>query len=137
MEKQPFILIAEDDQEDQFLLTNAFQIIGHSENIHFVEDGKEVLDYLGTMHRNNYSSVLIVLDIAMPSLNGIETLSCLKINEVYKEIPVIILTSSANENEKRKLLEIGAAKFITKPARFHQMIETAKLIYDSSKGAIL
>ena len=55
----------------------------------------------------------------MLCLNGIETLSWLKSNDVYKEIPVIILTSSANENEKRKLLEIGAAKFITKPARFH------------------
>src|SRR5688572_24938649 len=120
MNKKPFILIAEDDEEDRFLLTTAFDKIGHSEIIHFVDNGKELLGYLEIKHPENIFSVLIVLDIYMPDLDGIETLKLLKTDFHFRNIPVIILTTSANENEKKKCLNNGATEFITKPAVFHQ-----------------
>ena len=75
---------------------------------------------------------LIVLDLNMPILNGMETLSRLKAHTVYKNIPVIIYTTSVHEVEKARCLEIGAADFIKKPARFQQTISTAKFLHESA-----
>jgi CheY-like chemotaxis protein len=68
----------------------------------------------------------------MPILNGMETLSRLKAHSIYKDIPVIIFTTSIHEVEKARCLEIGAADFIRKPARFQQTISTAKFLHDSA-----
>ena len=75
---------------------------------------------------------LIVLDLNMPILNGMETLSRLKAHSLYKNIPVIMFTTSIHEVEKAKCLEIGAADFIKKPARFQQTISTAKYLHESA-----
>jgi DNA-binding response OmpR family regulator len=75
---------------------------------------------------------LIVLDLNMPILNGMETLSRLKSHSVYKNIPVIIFTTSVHEVEKARCLEIGALDFIKKPARFQQTISTARFLHESA-----
>ena len=75
---------------------------------------------------------LIVLDLNMPILNGMETLSRLKSHNVYKNIPVIMFTTSIHEVEKARCLEIGAADFIKKPVRFQQTISTAQYLHDSA-----
>lgn len=77
---------------------------------------------------------LIVLDLNMPILNGMETLSRLKAHTIYKTIPVIMFTTSVHEVEKEKCLEIGAADFIKKPARFQQTISTARYLHESASG---
>jgi CheY-like chemotaxis protein len=75
---------------------------------------------------------LIVLDLNMPILNGMETLLRLKAHNIYKDIPVIMFTTSVHEVEKEKCLAIGAADFIKKPARFQQTISTAKFLHESA-----
>jgi DNA-binding response OmpR family regulator len=75
---------------------------------------------------------LIVLDLNMPILNGMETLSRLKSHTVYKNIPVIMFTTSVHEVEKARCLEIGALDFIKKPARFQQTISTARYLHESA-----
>jgi len=132
--KKPFILIADDDQEDRFLLHTAFEEIGRSNDILLVENGMQVLSYLdASAHQQNMPS-LIVLDLNMPILDGMETLSRLKAHNVYRDIPVIIYTTSIHEVEKAKCLQIGAADFIKKPARFQQTISAAKFFHDSASG---
>jgi CheY-like chemotaxis protein len=132
MSQKPFILIADDDQEDRYLLHTAFEEIGRSNDIYLVENGLQVFSYLDTFIEQSGMPSLIVLDLNMPILNGMETLSRLKSHNVYKNIPVIIFTTSVHEVEKARCLEIGAVDFIKKPARFQQTISTARFLHDSA-----
>jgi CheY-like chemotaxis protein len=132
MSQKPFILIADDDQEDRYLLHTAFEEIGRSNDIYLVENGLQVFTYLdSSMEQTNMPS-LIVLDLNMPILNGMETLSRLKAHNLYKNIPVIMFTTSVHEVEKERCLAIGAADFIKKPARFQQTVSTAKYLHESA-----
>jgi CheY-like chemotaxis protein len=132
MIQKPFILIADDDQEDRYLLHTAFEEIGRSNDIFLVENGLQVFTYLdSSMEQTNMPS-LIVLDLNMPILNGMETLLRLKAHNLYKDIPVIMFTTSVHEVEKEKCLAIGAADFIKKPARFQQTVSTAKFLHESA-----
>jgi CheY-like chemotaxis protein len=132
MSQKPFILIADDDQEDRYLLHTAFEEIGRSNDIFLVENGLQVFTYLdSSMEQTNMPS-LIVLDLNMPILNGMETLLRLKAHNLYKDIPVIMFTTSVHEVEKEKCLAIGAADFIKKPARFQQTVSTAKFLHESA-----
>ena len=132
MSQKPFILIADDDQEDRYLLHTAFEEIGRSNDIYLVENGLQIFSYLDTFIEQSGMPSLIVLDLNMPMLNGMETLSRLKSHNVYKNIPVIIFTTSVHEVEKARCLEIGAVDFIKKPARFQQTISTARYLHDSA-----
>jgi len=133
MTSKPFILIADDDQEDRYLLHTAFEEIGRSSDIHLVENGIQVFSFLDTQAKERGMPALIVLDLNMSILNGMETLARLKSHALYKNIPVIIFTTSIHEVEKAKCLQIGAVDFIKKPARFQQTISTARFLHDSAK----
>src|SRR5687767_15933848 len=102
MSQKPFILIADDDQEDRYLLHTAFEEIGRSNDIYLVENGLQVFNYLDSSIEQTNMPALIVLDLNMPILNGMETLSRLKAHSLYKDIPVIIFTTSIHEVEKEK-----------------------------------
>jgi len=132
MIQKPFILIADDDQEDRYLLHTAFEEIGRSNDIFLVENGLQVFNYLDSSVEQTNMPSLIVLDLNMPILNGMETLLRLKAHNIYKDIPVIMFTTSVHEVEKEKCLAIGAADFIKKPARFQQTISTAKFLHESA-----
>jgi CheY-like chemotaxis protein len=132
MSQKPFILIADDDQEDRYLLHTAFEEIGRSDDIALVENGLQVFAYLDTSLEQSDMPALIVLDLNMPILNGMETLSRLKAHKLYKNIPVIMFTTSIHEVEKARCLEIGAADFMKKPARFQQTISTARYLHESA-----
>lgn len=132
MSQKPFILIADDDQEDRYLLHTAFEEIGRSNDIYLVENGLQVFSYLDTLLEQSIMPSLIVLDLNMPILDGMQTLSRLKSHAIYKHIPVIIYTTSVHELEKSRCMEIGAADFIKKPARFQQTITTARYLHDSA-----
>jgi CheY-like chemotaxis protein len=132
MTTKPYILIADDDQEDRFLLDIAFKEIGSFELIHMVENGVQVISYLNAIEDNNLLPTLIVLDLNMPVLNGIDTLLQLKTDPRFKDIPVIIHSTSMYEAEKEKCIEIGAIDFIKKPVSFEQMISTARFFQQFS-----
>lgn len=134
MNRKPFILIADDDQEDRFLLHTAFEEIGRSDDIFLVENGMQVFNYLDASAQEDCIPSLIVLDLNMPLLNGMETLSKLKSDSRYRNIPVIIYTTSVHEVEKAKCLEIGAADFIKKPARFNQTVKAAQFLHEFGLG---
>ena len=132
MSRKPFILIADDDQEDRFLLSTAFEEIGRSEDIYLVENGLQVFKYLDDSVKQDRVPSLIVLDLNMPVLNGMETLAKLKSDTRYSNIPVIIYSTSIHEVEKEKCLKIGAAEFIRKPARFNQTVAAAQFMHEFS-----
>src|ERR1700733_5411347 len=114
------ILIAEDDMEDQYIMTRTFDELGHTDLIKFVENGEMAVSYLKQLTESNIS--LIILDLNMPCLNGTETLRWIKSTEKYSNVPVIIFSTSVNEIEKQICIELGIREYITKPSKYFDYI---------------
>ncbi len=122
-----FILIAEDDADDRFLLQAAFEENGFSDRLQFVENGVEVLEYLAAIsspEKERSFPRFILLDLNMPKKDGREVLRELKQNPDLKKIPVIIFSTTNNEQEMRRCYELGANSYITKPNSFESLLKT-------------
>lgn len=122
-----FILIAEDDADDRYLLQSAFEENGYKDKLYFVENGVEMLTYLYKLIENNSAPQLprfILLDLNMPKKDGREVLKEIKLNHQLKKIPVIIFSTTNNEQEMRRCYELGANSYITKPNSFENLIKT-------------
>ena len=122
-----FILIAEDDADDRFLLQAAFEENGFTDKLHFVENGVEVLDYLNgrtSTGRDKKYPRFILLDLNMPKKDGREVLRELKQHPDLKKIPVVIFSTTNNEQEMRRCYELGANSYITKPNSFESLLKT-------------
>jgi two-component system response regulator len=125
--EEVFILIAEDDADDRFLLKAAFEENGYKDRLHFVENGVEVLDYLHKLTAGDSEVKLprfILLDLNMPKKDGREVLKELKQSPFFKKIPVIVFSTTNNEQEMRRCYELGANSYITKPNSFENLIKT-------------
>ena len=118
MSLKPFILIADDDQEDRYLLHTAFEEIGLSNDIHLVENGLQVFKYLETSFEQSGMPSLIVLDLNMPILDGWGFLNYYEKldSELRQKFNVYILSSSIDEvdiNESKKYDSVRS--FFSKP----------------------
>lgn len=125
-----FILIAEDDADDRFLLRSAFKENNFNDELLFVENGVELMDYLYSADRNSEAIFphFILLDLNMPKKDGREALREIKQNERFKQIPVIIFSTTNNEIEMKRCYELGANSYITKPNSFENLIRTVASI---------
>jgi len=123
------IFMAEDDAEDIFIILEAMEHIKASHLMHFAENGVLLLEMLNKHYQNNELPCLIVLDLNMPKMNGTETLSHIKNDERFRNIPVIIYSTSINPFEKEKCMRLGAHSYITKPITFHDGVETARTFH--------
>lgn len=117
MKDQKAILVADDDIEDHHILMDYFMASGLEDSVCFVENGQKLLEYLDKIS-DDLLPQLIVLDLNMPILNGIQTLQTLKKSARLKNIPVIIYSTSDNEQERRKSLNLGAIDYLVKPNTF-------------------
>ncbi|MBI4976314.1 MAG: response regulator [Spirochaetes bacterium] len=127
------ILIAEDDSEDRILIQEAFHESRLANDIKFVADGEELLDYLrhtGKYHGDKSATRpgIILLDLNMPKKDGRETLRDLKADPLLATIPVIILTTSQAEEDIVKSYKTGASGFITKPVTFDGLVNVMRII---------
>lgn len=114
----PKILVADDDVEDQEMLMEYF--LGGGLNQHdvaFVTNGRAALEYL---RHNAALPKLIVLDLKMPIMDGQSTLLQIKSEEKFKSIPVVIYSTSSNEQDKRKCLVNGALEYFVKPSSYNE-----------------
>jgi len=121
--KHAKILIVDDDQDDQFMLKKIFKTILPDAEIDQAYNGAECIDYLES-HSENFPDI-ITMDLNMPLINGIEATAQIKKNARLKHIPIIILTTSDRDNDKKNALESGANDFFIKP-----------VVYDELKTAI-
>jgi two-component system response regulator len=119
-----FILIAEDDADDRFLLQAAFEENGFSDKLHFVGNGVEVLDFLESLKDVSEYPRFILLDLNMPKKDGREVLRELKNHHSLNTIPVVIFSTTNNEQEMRRCYELGANSYITKPNSFESLLKT-------------
>lgn len=122
-----FILIAEDDADDRFLLQAAFEENGFTDRLQFVDNGVELMEYLSSLKRDDDVSALlpkfILLDLNMPKKDGREVLKEIKQHAVLKKIPVVIFSTTNNEQEMRRCYELGANSYVTKPNSFEHLLK--------------
>lgn len=131
--EQKNILLVEDNPDDVELAKRAFQKINMINNIVVTRDGAETLDYLygrGKFEGRDTNNIprLILLDLKMPKVHGIEVLKQIRNNERTKYIPVIILTSSQDKKDVISSYELGANSYIVKPIDFVKFLEVVQQI---------
>lgn len=127
MELQPgqtiTILIADDDEDDRLMARDALQESKLVNDLHFVEDGEELMDFL--YRRGKYQAPasaprpgLILLDLNMPRKDGREALQEIKTDPDLRQIPVVVLTTSKAEEDIFRSYDLGVNSFISKPITF-------------------
>jgi CheY-like chemotaxis protein len=119
------ILMVDDDPEELILIEEALLDVG--QKVHYEENGVEALNYLDRCDVLQLPC-LIVLDLNMPKLNGIETLVQLKSADKYRDIKVVIYSTSVNNIEKEKCIRLGAYAYLAKPLSYAETLKTAKFL---------
>ncbi len=114
MNPYKLVLYADDDVDDKDWVSEACKALNCSINMIFVDNGRQVFDYLSKA-TNSHLPSLIVLDLNMPELDGRQTLQRLKANPEFKDIPVAIVTTSVNRMDKEICQRLGASLYLTKP----------------------
>ena len=127
------ILVAEDDPDDVMLMTDAFEESCLANQLHFVRDGDELLDYLRRQGKYADPALsprpgLILLDLNMPRKDGREALEEIKSDPGLRQIPVVVLTTSRAEEDIHRTYDLGANSFITKPVTFTGLVETMNVL---------
>jgi CheY-like chemotaxis protein len=122
------ILVAEDNADDAFLLKHAFARAGFGSPVRFVADGEQVLLYLEGegeyANRAQYPfPALLLLDIKMPRLDGLEVLTLIRNDPRFRRLIVIMLTSSSREQDVNRAFDLQANSYLVKPARPEAMPE--------------
>lgn len=120
-----FILLGEDDPDDQEMLTEVFSSIDNSFILLFVNNGREVLSALEKL-KDDQMPCLIILDYNMPGLNGADILKEIGKNKRYTEIPKIIWSTSGSEKFKNLCLELGAVDYVIKPSNNKDLEKIAR-----------
>ncbi len=125
------ILTAEDDPDDCVLVQDAFRESGQNDQLYFVEDGIQLMQYL--RRQDSYAAPqaaprpdLILLDLNMPRKDGRESLAEIKADPNLRGIPVVVLTTSSAEEDVLRTYDLGAAGYITKPDTFQRLVEIVK-----------
>jgi CheY-like chemotaxis protein len=126
------ILIAEDNANDAELTLVALRKNRLGNELLLVRDGSEALDYLycrGTYQgRNDGHPALVLLDLKMPKVDGLEVLRQVKSDAALRHIPVVILTSSREEQDLVRSYDLGVNAYVVKPVGFAEFIEAVKLL---------
>lgn len=127
------ILMADDDPDDRQLTREAFEENHLANDLRFVEDGEELLDYLH--RRGKYAAEgaaptpgLILLDLNMPRKDGREALQEIKSDPRLRAIRVIVMTTSKAEEDVVKSYDLSAASYITKPVTFERLVEVVRTL---------
>ena len=124
------ILLAEDDPNDVELTLTALAENNIANEVHVVQDGAEALDYL--FGRGAYASprparpVVILLDIKMPRVDGVEVLRQIKNDDDLRVVPVVVLTSSREERDLVQSYRLGANAYVVKPVDFHEFVDAVR-----------
>jgi CheY-like chemotaxis protein len=130
--KQPgqpiVILMADDDADDRLLTRRAMDESRVLNDLYFVEDGEQLLDFL--RQQGEFSDPdkaprpgLILLDLNMPRKDGREALAEIKADPSLRRIPIVVMTTSQAEEDVFRSYDLGASSFITKPVTFDRLVE--------------
>ncbi len=123
--KKP-ILLVEDDRVDAMAVQRAFKEIRVTNRVDIAENGEAGLLYLEDTKQE--SPCIILLDLNMPKMNGIEFLRIIKTNDIQKRIPVVVLTTSEEEQDKVESFNLGVAGYMIKPVDFSKFVDVVRTI---------
>ncbi len=126
------ILIAEDSSADAEMATDALREARLANPIVHVEDGVEALDYLlcrgAFAGRSDGLPVVLLLDIKMPRMDGLEVLQRIRAEEELKRLPVVILSSSREESDLARSWDLGVNAYVVKPVDIDQFFNAVKMV---------
>ncbi len=127
------ILVAEDDEDDRLLMQEALEENRLANDLHFVEDGEELMDFLCRQGRyldpvKSPRPSLILLDLNMPKKDGREALHEIKASPDLRNIPIVVLTTSKSEEDILRTYDLGVSSFIAKPVTFESMVQIMKTL---------
>ena len=121
------ILIADDDSDDRMFLEQAMRQNGYQQDIRFVEDGEELMEYLRRQGRYNEHNApwpnMLILDLNMPRKNGFQALAEIKDDPKLRRLPVIVMTTSSADEDIARTYNSGVNSFVTKPFNFNRLVE--------------
>lgn len=124
------ILLAEDNPNDVELTLAALSENNLANRVEIAKDGVEVIDYLQSegkyKHRKKGNPAVILLDIKMPRMDGIEVLEHIRKEPSLKMIPVVMLTSSREEPDLKRCYELGVNAYVVKPVDFKEFMDAVK-----------
>jgi CheY-like chemotaxis protein len=122
------ILLIEDDAIHMKLIRRALEKSGYGDNIINLDDGEKAISYLFPQEKREKHSLprLIIMDINLPKINGIEVLRRIKEDEKLRIIPVVMLTTSSNRMDMEKCFKYNANSYIVKPLDFQNFMDKMK-----------
>ena len=130
--KEVEILLVEDNAEDAEMTLRALRRNNLANKVHWVKDGEEALDYMfgraGYAGREPGLPRLVMLDLKMPKVDGIEVLRALKADATTRSVPVVVMTSSNEERDVVASYQLGVNSYIVKPVQFESFLETVAKI---------
>lgn len=124
------ILLVEDDPRDVELTLTALDEYNLANEVVITRDGKEALDYLYCREqfasRPNESPAVILLDLKLPKVSGLEVLQQIRVDTRLKMVPVVVLTSSHEERDVTASYQLGVNAYVVKPVDFHEFVNAVK-----------
>ncbi|MBO0938370.1 response regulator [Fibrella sp. HMF5335] len=124
---KPLLLIADDDDDDRVLIEQALKQTAFNGRIHFVEDGEQLIQYLKDCQVESPDApdrpTLLLVDLNMPVVNGVEALTYIKSVPGLRQLPVVMLTTSSAESDISTCYNLGASSFVIKPITFTKLVE--------------
>jgi len=132
------ILLVEDSPSDANLTIREFNKAKIANNLHWVENGEDAMEYLRCQgeYTNASRPDLILLDLNLPGMDGREVLAEVKADEKLKRIPIVILTTSTDEEDVLRSYNLNANCYVTKPIDIHQFIHLIQLINEFWLAAV-
>ena len=132
MRSQKPILLVEDDHVDVMTVERAFKELGVTNQLYIVGNGERGLEFL--RDERNKKPCLIILDLKMPKMNGLEFLTIIKQDELLRELPVIVLTVSKEEQDKVESFKLNVAGYLIKPVDYQQFVDVIRQIIEIFNG---
>jgi DNA-binding response OmpR family regulator len=130
MESIGRILLVEDDPKDTELTMTALEEYNLSNEVVVATDGEEALDYLyyrgKFQRRSGENPAVMLLDLKLPKVDGLEVLQRVKADDNLKMIPVVVLTSSREERDMLSSYKLGVNAYVVKPVDFHEFVNAIK-----------
>lgn len=126
----PDIFYVEDDQDFAFIMKYAVKEVNDGLTVNIVEDGNSAIAELLRYAEEKQRPKLILLDLNLPGISGLDLLKRIKEIPFFKYVPVILFSTSDDQNDVKTSLEIGANAFLTKPSGYHNLITCVQSLYD-------
>lgn len=130
MTQEVIILVVEDDEGHAGLIRRNLNRAGITNRIFHFKDGQEIIDFLfrkgDGLHRKSGDAYILLLDIRMPKIDGVEVLRLVKSDEELKKIPVIMITTTDDPREVEACHKLGCSNYITKPVEYESFVNAIR-----------